>query len=809
MVNGRKLDGFRLYTNLLGTYTKQTAALILGSIREIDERKDDCGEQLFTLLTTRFQQLGEAYATMEIKDFCMLLRDDMFLQKFGTKYRKYGILKSQITATDLQGEDILSFLRRMADRRKVGEFGNNQRGNGRFKAGENAFLTTDSRPRIRDKDKPCFNMVNNGTCSFGNRCKYSHDAQVIKKYKEGREEANTSTEGTSNPTPSGRKDEAEGNMGRPSPQGGIDDFFEAMFTEVIGQDGSIIDLDDAGCMNRIINNEYTRSDPIYEEDNFDYHRVDMRHYDYLEARENLPYPYPYPTVHNRDVEQIELIPPPAEYCLGYENYYTQRMQRIKEVPWNIRKWDDNNEGRNIYEGYLVWEYKMNRLLKEFKSENYISRWYHDELYISRWDHDEINMLTDVNTEDSVEEMTVLTTDHYNDMGRAQENQEIIADTGATSHFITDDTALEDVIDVSQQGLRVNDTHGRKSSITKVGRLGDLKTVKFAPNVRRNLFSPGQYLKENPEYCLLFHKNGAYRIRHNNISRDILEAKVARMNKRNLFVVDPRAFGIPSEDYAYVAQVIGGPNRIMELHRACNHVGLSTLNDIAKQMDITFSKDEINEFKHMVCDGCLGAKITAKNHPAKPIQQIRVNRRVHPLERVHMDIMYLDYPCDIYHYILVIVDHSTRWSWTYLLMDRAVHTVLPALETFINTAEQQSGTRVKELFSDNEPALTGQKVKTFCRSRGIIQTFTVPGHSIQNGIAENRIRKIRVAGNALWLKVIPKNFMGYAYLNANSLWNITPQSALGGRLMRKGLKNHLTIRNFVDLDLFCSYALTRH
>ena len=119
-INGRELDGYLLFKSLQGTDSKQTAALILGNIRDIDERKDDCGEQLFTLLTDRFQQLGEAYETTPIREFCMMLRDDMFLQKFGTRYRKYGILKSQITATDLQGEEILLFLRRMADRRKIG-----------------------------------------------------------------------------------------------------------------------------------------------------------------------------------------------------------------------------------------------------------------------------------------------------------------------------------------------------------------------------------------------------------------------------------------------------------------------------------------------------------------------------------------------------------------------------------------------------------------------------------------------------------------------------------------------------------------
>ena len=107
-------------------------------------------------------------------------------------------------------------------------------------------------------------------------------------------------------------------------------------------------------------------------------------------------------------------------------------------------------------------------------------------------------------------------------------------------------------------------------------------------------------------------------------------------------------------------------------------------------------------------------------------------------------MYLDYVCDIYHYILVLVDHATRWGWTYLLLDRTKETVLHALELFINSAEQQAGTRVKELFSDNESALTSKMIKSFCQSRGITQTFTVPGHSIQNGMAENRIRKIRVS-----------------------------------------------------------------
>ena len=240
MRDGRELDGYRLYVSLLGTETQQTAALILGSIREIDERKDDCGEQLFTLLTNRFQQLGEAYESMPIRDFCMLLRDDMFLQKFGTKYRKYGVLKSQITATDLQGEDNLLFLRRMADRRTIGDYGssNRQRGQGRVRAGETAFMTAEEIMKRKeiDKKKPCFNMVNEGTCSFGDRCKYSHDSQIIQKYKKKKEEANMSSQVTA-PTD------------RLTPEEGIDDFF-AMNTmeEYNPSERRTIDLNDACAM---------------------------------------------------------------------------------------------------------------------------------------------------------------------------------------------------------------------------------------------------------------------------------------------------------------------------------------------------------------------------------------------------------------------------------------------------------------------------------------------------------------------------------------------------------------------------------
>ena len=61
---------------------------------------------------------------------------------------------------------------------------------------------------------------------------------------------------------------------------------------------------------------------------------------------------------------------------------------------------------------------------------------------------------------------------------------------------------------------------------------------------------------------------------------------------------------------------------MNLRIVCNHVGLNTLQNIARRMDIKFSKEEITEFKNMVCDGCLAAKVTAKHHPAKQLKHIR-------------------------------------------------------------------------------------------------------------------------------------------------------------------------------------------
>ena len=85
------------------------------------------------------------------------------------------------------------------------------------------------------------------------------------------------------------------------------------------------------------------------------------------------------------------------------------------------------------------------------------------------------------------------------------------------------------------------------------------------------------------------------------------------------------------------------------------------------------------------------------------------------------------------YCLVIVDDSTRFSWTFFLhsKDEASQLII----NHIKAVDNGSKWNVKKIRSDNGTEFKNSTMKGFCNEKRITHTFLAPRTPQQNGVVE--------------------------------------------------------------------------
>ena len=113
----------------------------------------------------------------------------------------------------------------------------------------------------------------------------------------------------------------------------------------------------------------------------------------------------------------------------------------------------------------------------------------------------------------------------------------------------------------------------------------------------------------------------------------------------------------------------------------------------------------------------------------------------PLDCVYMDHCGPISPLSLGNakYILVLVDESTDYSWVYCVLDKSTHTTLAVLKQWKATVENQAGTTLKVLRSDNAKEFIA--LAPFLKQYGILYEVTTPYSSSSNGIAERMNRTL--------------------------------------------------------------------
>jgi Reverse transcriptase (RNA-dependent DNA polymerase)/Integrase core domain/gag-polypeptide of LTR copia-type len=131
----------------------------------------------------------------------------------------------------------------------------------------------------------------------------------------------------------------------------------------------------------------------------------------------------------------------------------------------------------------------------------------------------------------------------------------------------------------------------------------------------------------------------------------------------------------------------------------------------------------------------------------------------------------------FKYFLTFIDDKSRVTWLYLLKSKKE--VPTIFKNFYNMIENQFGTSIKVLRSDNGTEYTNNKLQIFLQSKGISHQTSCVGTPQQNGVAERKNRHLLEITRALLFSAnLPKEYWAVAICTSCYLINRLPSHILG-------------------------------
>ena len=122
-----------------------------------------------------------------------------------------------------------------------------------------------------------------------------------------------------------------------------------------------------------------------------------------------------------------------------------------------------------------------------------------------------------------------------------------------------------------------------------------------------------------------------------------------------------------------------------------------------------------------------------------------------LERIHGDICGpIHPPCGPFHYFMVLIDASTRWSHVCLLSTRNV-AFARVLAQMIKLRAQFPDYPIKTIRLYNADEFTSQTLNDYCMTIGINIEHPIAHVHTQNGLAESLIKCLQLIARPLLMK----------------------------------------------------------
>lgn len=346
---------------------------------------------------------------------------------------------------------------------------------------------------------------------------------------------------------------------------------------------------------------------------------------------------------------------------------------------------------------------------------------------------------------------------------AQTRREWIIDSGCSYHMCPVKEHFETLTLTDGGNVLLGDNHPVKVKGIGTIRLKMydsrdyiLKDVRYIPELGRNLISTSMFDGLGYETRSL---HGVYRI----LKGSMVIAKGYKDKTNGLFILDST---VVSGHASVVSKTITDKTKLW--HQRLGHVSEKGLVELGKQNLLNNDKIDNLDF----CDQCVQGKST----------RVRFGSGMHvssrSFEYAHAD---LSGPSRVKtlgggSYFLSIIDDFTRRVWLYVLKDKT-ETFEKFKEWYVLT-QNQVGTNLKVLRTDNGLEFLSERFNEFCRLKGIKRHKTVPYTPQQNGLAERMNRTILERVRCMLLgSGLPKKFWGEAATTAVYLINRCPSSAL--------------------------------
>lgn len=346
--------------------------------------------------------------------------------------------------------------------------------------------------------------------------------------------------------------------------------------------------------------------------------------------------------------------------------------------------------------------------------------------------------------------------------------EWILDSGCTFHMTPYRHYFTEISEF--EGGRVIMGNNQHCSVRGIGtiklRLADgslkiLKSVRFVPELKRNLISLGTLDRAGFTYKS---ENGQLKV-----SKD-KALKLVGVLKDGLYVLQGKT------ELGEVNAIIDPASKEMSLwHRRLAHIGEKGL-ECLKRQGLLGNK---RLGKLVFCEHCaLGKQSRASFKPATHNTKER-------LDYIHSDLWG---PARVgthggARYFLTLIDDFSRKVWVFLLKTK--DEVFERFLEWKTLLENQTGQKIKYLRTDNGLEYLNDKFANLCKSSGISRHLTTTRTPQQNGLAERFNRTILERVRCMLSNAqLPKTFWGEAVNTAVYVINRSSSSALNLKLLRK-------------------------
>ncbi|WZZ32515.1 hypothetical protein YC2023_015916 [Brassica napus] len=186
---------------------------------------------------------------------------------------------------------------------------------------------------------------------------------------------------------------------------------------------------------------------------------------------------------------------------------------------------------------------------------------------------------------------------------------------------------------------------------------------------------------------------------------------------------------------------------------------------------SLKNQEISQGNKMTCVACSLGKLIVRPSPTKIDKESPKF-----LERIKGDICGpIHPPCGPFHYFMVLIDASSRWSHVCLLSSRNV-AFARFLTQIIKLRAQFPDYTIKKVRLDNAGEFTSQAFNDYCMVTGIEVEHSVAHVHTQNGLAESLIKCLQLIARPLIMRSKhPTSVWGHAILHAEALIRIRPSA----------------------------------